>query len=54
MVRVAEAVGLGGHVFVFVADQRPELPAVQAVAVPHMKKRIKIIVGDDVFFCVWP
>ena len=30
------------------ADQRPELPAVQPVAMPHIEKRIKIIVGDDV------
>ena len=48
--RFAKAVGVRGHVLVFIADERPELPALQAVAVPQMEKRIKIIVGDDVPF----
>jgi hypothetical protein len=48
--RFAEAVGLRGHVLVFGADQRPELPAVHPVAVPQMEKGKKIIVRDDVPF----
>ena len=35
---VAEAVGLGGDLFVFVPDQRPELPALQPVAVAETEE----------------
>src|SRR5450432_4158679 len=45
---VAETVGFGRHVFVLAADQRPELPAMQAVTMAQMEKRIEIIIGDDV------
>ena len=47
---VAETVGVRGHVLVFIADERPDLPAVQTVAVPDVAERIDIIVGDDIAF----
>src|SRR5438552_1079854 len=34
----------------FVADERPELPAVKFVAVAQMKKRIDVIVRHNVVF----
>src|SRR5207247_10192113 len=37
-----------GHLFVFVARQRPELPAFQGVAMAEVEKGVEIIVGDDI------
>src|SRR5437879_9903038 len=44
----AIAVGSHGHVFVFVSRQRPELPALQRVAMAEVEERIEVIVSDDI------
>src|SRR5579862_1180130 len=44
----SKPVGLRGHILVFSAHQRPELPAVQTVAVAQIKKRIKVVVGNHI------
>ena len=47
---IAKTVGAGGHVLVLAADDRPDLPAVQSVAMADVDKRIEIIFGDDIVF----
>src|SRR6516162_5438954 len=46
--KVAKPVGLHGHVLVFVAHQRPNLPAAQAVAVVHIENRIHRVIRNHV------
>ena len=45
---IAKSIGDGGHDFVPDAEERPELPAAQTVAMLQIENRKKIIVGDDV------
>ena len=47
---VAKAVGPGGHLLVFVAGQRPALPAAQGLAPAQMNHRVKVVVGHDIAF----
>ena len=47
---ITKPVGLRGHILVFAPDDRPNLPAVQSVAIADVDERIKIIVGDNVPF----
>src|SRR6266480_6152824 len=47
--RFALAVCSRDDLFAFVSHQRPQLPALQSVAVAEMEKRIKIIFRYDVF-----
>ena len=46
--RFAIAVGSRGHVFVFVSRQRPELPALQCVAMAEVEEWIEVVVRDDI------
>src|SRR6185369_13165702 len=46
----APVIGMVSDDFVFGADHRPKLPAMQAIAMAPMKKRVQIIVGNDVAF----
>src|SRR5438552_965328 len=45
-----EGVGSGSHIFMFVAGQRQELPAVQSVAMAQVEKRIYVIIRYQVLF----
>ena len=47
---VAVAIRLRGHVLVLASGQRPDLPAVQTVAVADVDDGEQIIVGDHVAF----
>src|SRR2546422_344461 len=44
--RFALAVCSRGHIFMFVSQQRPELPAAQPLAMTQVKEGIKVIVRD--------
>ena len=48
--RFVKTVGARGHVLVFVPGQRPELPAMQSLAVTKMEKRIEIIIRHHIMF----
>src|SRR4051812_15253522 len=47
---IAKTIGVAGDVLVLASDDGPKLPAMQAIAVPEMKERVKIIVRHHVFF----
>jgi len=45
---IAEAIGSGGNILVFMPDERPNLPAFQSVAMAKVDEGVKIIVGHDI------
>src|SRR4051812_22795762 len=47
-INIAKSIGHGGKVFMLPADQRPELPALQPLAMTKMKEGVGHVVGDDV------